>query len=194
MAGTARRGRGLPRGTRSQWARLSTTSGRQVSRFLLALGMARCCFGNTWMGQWGGEAASAAYRGPIAKVLKSEYPGRKSFTILEDNDPSGFKSSSGRAAKEASKISVLEIPKRSPCLNVCDYFLWSAVNRRMREQEQAFPVAKREKRVAFLKRLRRTALGLPSDVVAGAVGDMKRRCVRLQKANGGNIEEGGKSQ
>ena len=145
-------------------------------------------------GQWGGEAASAAYRGPIAKVLKSEYPGRKSFTILEDNDPSGFKSSSGRAAKEASKISVLEIPKRSPCLNVCDYSLWSAVNRRMREQEQAFPVAKREKRVAFLKRLRRTALGLPSDVVASAVGDMKRRCVRLQKANGGNIEEGGKSQ
>ena len=142
-------------------------------------------------GPWGGAAAAAAYRGPIKKALKRKFPGRKSFVVLEDNDPSGFKSSLGRAAKEESKIRILEIPKRSPCLNVCDYFLWSEVNRRMRQQEQKFPTAKRETRPAYLARMRRTAFALPKDVVSSAVADMKRRCARLAEANGGNIEEGG---
>ena len=143
-------------------------------------------------GPWGGSAADEAYRGVIAKALKAEYPGRRSFTLLEDNDPSGFKSSKGRAAKKDEGIKVFEIPKRSPCLNICDYFLWSAVSRRMREQEKAFPSSKRETRAAFLKRLRRAALAIPSATVDAAVGDLKRRCLRLQQAGGGNIEEGGK--
>ena len=111
--------------------------------------------------------------------------------MLEDNDPSGFKSASGRAAKDEAKIRVLEIPKRSPCLNVCEYFLWSEVNRRMREQEQKFPDSKRESRAAYLARMRRTAFSLPSDVVSSAVADMKQRCAKLVEAEGGNIEEGG---
>ena len=90
-------------------------------------------------------------------------------------------------------MKVLEIPKRSPCLNVCDYFLWTEVNRRMRQQEQKFPCGKRETRTGFLSRLRRTALSLPSNVVSAAVGDMKRRCFRLVAAAGGNIEEGGRT-
>ena len=60
-------------------------------------------------------------------------------------------------------MKVFEIPKRSPCLNVCDYFLWAEVNRRMREQEKNFSIGKRETRKAFLSRLRRTALSLPPD-------------------------------
>ena len=95
--------------------------------------------------------------------------------------------------KEDEKMKVFEIPKRSPCLNVCDYFLWAEVNRRMREQEKKFTAGKRESRNAFLSRLRRTALSLPSDVVSAAVGDMKRRCSRLLAADGGNIEEGGRA-
>ena len=90
-------------------------------------------------------------------------------------------------------MKVFEIPKRSPCLNVCDYFLWAEVNRRMREQEKNFSIGKRETRKAFLSRLRRTALSLPPDVVAAAFGDMKRRCSRLVAAAGGNIEEGGRT-
>ena len=142
-------------------------------------------------GPWGGSAAAEAYRGPIKKALQRTFPGRKSFVLLEDNDPSGFKSSLGMAAKDESKIRVLEIPKRSPCLNVCDYFLWAEVSRRMRQQEQKFAPEKRETRPAFLARMRRTAFALPPDVVASAVADMKRRCARLVAAKGGNIEEGG---
>ena len=50
-------------------------------------------------GAWGGLAAEAAYRGAIKKALQKEFPGRRSYVILEDNDPSGFKSSVARAAK-----------------------------------------------------------------------------------------------
>ena len=111
--------------------------------------------------------------------------------VLEDNDPSGFKSGMGIATKKDLRINAFCIPKRSPCLNVCDYYLWSAVNKRMRTQEQKYPVGKRESRKAFLARLRRAALGLPSSTLSAAVGDMKRRCARLVAAKGGNIEEGG---
>ena len=90
-------------------------------------------------------------------------------------------------------MKVFEIPKSSPCLNVCDYFLWAEVNRRMREQEKKFPAGKRESRNQFLSRLRRTALSLPPDMVSAAVGDMKRRCSHLLTAADGNIEEGGRA-
>ena len=77
-------------------------------------------------------------------------------------------------------------------LNVCDYFLWAEINKRMRKHEQKFPAEKRESRAAFLARLRRTAMGLPAEMVSDAVGDMKRRRNRLLVAEGGHVEEGGR--
>lgn len=62
----------------------------------------------------------------------------------------------------------------------------------MREQEKAFHPSKRETRESFLKRLHRVAFAFPSATMEAAVGDMKHRCLRLQQAGGGNIEEGGK--
>ena len=121
-------------------------------------------------GEWCGEAAAVAYRGPIKRALEAEYPGRRTYTILEDNDPSGFKSGPGRDAKRDAGIHVFEIPKRSPVLNVCDYFLWSAVNKRMRAQEKKFAEGKRETRHAFLRRLRRTAFGSSFDRHPGSGG------------------------
>ena len=141
--------------------------------------------------RWNGNAAAEAYKGPALQALKKHYPAKRSYSVLEDNDPAGFKSSKGLAAKRASKISVFEIPKRSPDLNVCDYALWKEVNRRMRSQEQKCPVSKREAREEFLARLRRTALRLPATFVRKAIGDMKPRCERLQEANGWHIREGG---
>ena len=91
--------------------------------------------------------------------------------------------------KADEKKHVFEIPKRSPCLNLCDYFLWSHVSRCMREQVNS-PFRKGETRTGFLSRLRRTALSLPPDVVSAAV---RRRCSRLRADDGGNIEERGRS-
>ena len=84
----------------------------------------------------------------------------------------------------------VEIPKRSPCLNVCDYSLWPEMNCRMRAQEKRFAATKRETRNAYLKRLPRTALSLPLSVVAAAMGRHEAsarevdRCGRWQHRGG----------
>ena len=128
------------------------------------------------------------YKGAILKALQQEYPHRRRFTILEDNDPTGFKSKKAVKAKEEENLDVLEIPKRSPQLNVLDYYLWSSVNKRMRATEKNYPADKTEKRTAFLRRLTRTAKSIPREEVLQAQQSMQERCGRLVDAEGGQIE------
>ena len=125
------------------------------------------------------------------KALQKEHPDKKRFTLLEDNDPSGFKSKAGFAAKAECNIKVFEIPKRSPDLNVCDYALWVEVEKRMRRQEKRFALSFRESRAAFMKRLRATAMRLPSAFIKTSVKSMKKRCGRLEEEEeGGHFQEG----
>ena len=42
--------------------------------------------------RWCGEAASDFYRDVLIKALRRNHPGKTSFSILEDNDPTGYKS------------------------------------------------------------------------------------------------------
>ena len=144
-------------------------------------------------GRWNGEAAANLYAGPIKKALAKKYPAKKKYTILEDNDPSGFKSGKGKAAKELAKITVFSIPKHSPDLNVCEYALWKEVNRRMRECEANWPQGKKETRDQYVARLRKTAKALPKKFIEDSIGDMQRRCARLYEVKGSFFEEGGKS-
>ena len=140
--------------------------------------------------RWNGGEAAKMYEGPIRKALDRAYPHRKSWTILEDNDPTGFKSSKGLKAKSAAGIKVFSIPQRSPDLNVCDYALWAEVNKRMRRQEEKWSADKRETRKHYLARLRRTALRLPTSFIEKSVGDMTVRCKRLRAAEGKHFPEG----
>jgi len=142
---------------------------------------------------WGGEAAKSLYD-VIGKKLRKKFPRRRKFRILEDNDPVGYKSSLGVAAKKAQKLEVFPIPKRSPDLNVLDYAIWTEVGKRMRQQEKDWPASKRETRDEYLKRLRKTAMNLPKDFVRKSIGDMRRRCQRLFVKKGGLFEEGGRSE
>ena len=103
---------------------------------------------------------------------------------MEDNDPTGYKSSQGKAAKRESNIVTDDLPQRSPDLNVLDYSLWHAINVRMRAQEAPFPSGKRETQAEFLARLRKTALGLPQREVGKAVQDMRRRVALVLARNG----------
>jgi hypothetical protein len=143
-------------------------------------------------GSWSGAAAADLYKGAVLKAVKRAWPGKRRFTVLEDNDPTGFKSRQGKQAKREAKITVFAIPPRSPDLSVCDYALWPAINRRMRKQERAFAKGKKETRAEYLDRLRRTAQGLPRTVVEKMIMDMKRRCERLHRAGGGHFPEGGR--
>ena len=115
-----------------------------------------------------------------------------SFQVLEDNDPTGFKSTAGIRAKKSAKIKVFAIPPRSPDLNVMDFAIWRAINVKMRTQERKFPRSKRETRTAYIARLRRAAHSLPKKSINKAIAGMKRRCKLIYDAKGGHIEEGGK--
>ena len=83
----------------------------------------------------------------------------------------------------------MDLPRRSPDLNVLDYCLWHEINVRMRAQETTLRPAFKETPDAFKKRLRKTALSLPKSLVTRAVGDMKRRLQLIKKAKGGLINE-----
>ena len=57
----------------------------------------------------------------LAPALQKEHPGKHSFLLLEDNDPTGYKSNMAKDVKKAHDVNVLEIPKRSPDLSPLDY-------------------------------------------------------------------------
>ena len=145
-------------------------------------------------GRWNGQAAADLYTGPIQKILNKTYPTKRRFTVLEDNDPSGFRSNKGKTAKSDANIDVFAIPPHSPDLNVCDYALWKEINKRMRAKEAGWPKSKRESRDQYLARLKKTAKTLPKKFIKDSIGDMVRRCSRLYEQKGKYFEEGGKGE
>ena len=142
-------------------------------------------------GAWNGKAAAKLYAGPVRRALTRASPQKRKFTLLEDNDPTGWKSGAGVAAKKEARIDVFSIPKRSPDLSVMDFAIWSAINKGMRRQEQQFSARTVETKNHYLDRLRKVAKSLPRTLVRGAIQDMRRRCRRLHAARGGHFEEGG---
>ena len=129
-------------------------------------------------GKWNANAAVAMYQ-ELSKVLKSAYPcHRGRFTVIEDSDPTGYKSAKAIANKAELAIVTDDLPKRSPVLKVLDYCLWHEIAGRMRVQERGFRKNKVESVPQFKQRLRKTALGppVPQALVKKVVADMKRRC------------------
>ena len=41
-------------------------------------------------GPWSGKSAAASYKGPIMKALRKHVGHKRSYTIMEDNDPKGY--------------------------------------------------------------------------------------------------------
>ena len=142
---------------------------------------------------WCGAAAKLMYSGTLLKSLKKAYPSSKTFRCMEDNDPTGYKSSVAIKAKQAAKIEVIALPPRSPDLNPLDYAIWAEVNKRMRAQERKFKASQRETRAQFLKRLCRTAMNLPCEYVDRVMASLVKRCALCIKASGGHFPEGGLS-
>ena len=145
-------------------------------------------------GRWNGAKAAAMYKGPLLRAMTKAFPeqaARKNvkWTVLEDNDPAGYKSSAGKDAKKQAKIVSMDLPPRSPDLNVLDYSLWAAINTTMRKQERGFHKKKKETKETYMARLRKTALKLSAAVVAKAVKDMYRRVRLVSDARGGLIVE-----
>ena len=142
---------------------------------------------------WCGDEAAKTYTNVILPALKSRYRGCSKFTILEDNDPTGNLSQKGIVAKQQGKMVVLQIPKRSPDLNVLDYVVWAKVEKLLRKQEQKM-ANKTESREQFEKRLDKTALSFSEEDIDNWVGSLHQRCQQLFAAKGGLFEEGGRSK
>ena len=173
---------------------LKYNTGAKSARIAGGVGKGRMLLWHELKGKWNGKAAAKLYLGPVRSALRRAWPKKRSFSVLEDNDPTGFKSDAGENAKASAKIRVLKIPKRSPDLSVMDYAIWKQITRTMRLQERRFKAnRKRETRAAFVARLERTAKNLPRKFVNSAMENMRERCQRLYKAKGKLFEEGGRS-
>jgi hypothetical protein len=134
-------------------------------------------------GRWNGEVAANVYADPIIKCLRRNFPDKETYKILEDNDPSGYKSNKALDQKKELKIQTVDLPKYSPDLNPCDYFLWDEIERRMAKN-----VPKgRESVTAYKARLRSTAMAIPESVIRKGVQDMKKRTQAVWEAEGNDI-------
>ena len=157
-----------------------------------AIGHGRVLMWHYVKGRWDAAAAEHMYKGPLLRSLKKNFPSAKSYRILEDNDPTGYKSRRGEQAKKDANIVPIPLPPRSPDFNPLDYSLWADLNRRMRAQEKAWPKIKRETRKQYLARLKRTAMNLPTEYINKIIGNMAVRCDACRKAKGGHFAEGGR--
>ena len=107
------------------------------------------------------------------------------FKVLEDNDPSGYKSSKGKLAKKEAGLISVDLPPRSPDLNPLDYSVWHAINVAMRRQETKMRKTTYESKAAYLNRLRQTALSLPRSTMQNAIKDMYKRVRSVSQNRGG---------
>ena len=169
---------------------LKQNTGARSVMIACAVGSGRVLMWHEVKGAWNGDAAAAMYAGPLSTSLKKSAPRKRAWDVMEDNDPSGYKSRKAVAAKETARIRTISLPPRSPDLNPLDYSIWAEINKRMRLQEQRWPAAKTESRQAFLGRLRRTAKSLPPSYIDKTVGSMAKRCEQVLKARGGHFPEG----
>ena len=158
-----------------------------------AIGAGKVLIWHEIKGRWNGAAAANMYAGPLKTALQKAWPNvRGPFRVLEDNDPTGYKSGKGMEAKRKSGIRTLDLPHRSPDLNPLDFNLWAEVNKRMRKQEKNWPKTKTETRGAYVARLRRTAMNLSPEYINKIISAMSKRVQLVGAATGGHFREGGK--
>ena len=105
---------------------------------------------------WNGQVPADLYAGPIFDALRKARGEKKQYLVLEDNDPTGYKSGKAVAAKARLHIKAMMFPRYSPDLNPLDYSLWHEIEQRMVQRQPA----KVETVEGYQKRLRLVALRL----------------------------------
>ena len=134
--------------------------------------------------RWTGQTAADLYRDVIYPSLRKHRGKKRSYKLLEDNDPTGYKSNKAKQMKESKHIEAMPFPRHSPDLNPLDFSLWDEIERRVLQR-----APKKVETVAEYKaRLRRTALALPKELVTKAVGSMPKKIKEVRDAKGGSIK------
>ncbi len=65
------------------------------------------------------------------RILARHCGAKRTYTILEDNDPTGYKSNTAKRAKRELGIQPIEFPTYSPDLNPLDFSFWAERDGRM---------------------------------------------------------------
>ncbi|CAK0810352.1 unnamed protein product [Prorocentrum cordatum] len=182
------KGKGLAKGHVKPRRSLKVTFGKGVN-VAVAISAKKVLMCHVVPKQWNAAEASTMYSKSLSPALRRAYSGKTRFLVLEDNDPSGYKSKSAVQTKVAHAIEVLPFPKRSPDINPLDYGFWDCVNRRLRKQEATYSSTKKETRAQFVARLKRTIQRVPEAILTPLVKSMGRRCKALQRAKGKDFEE-----
>lgn len=133
--------------------------------------------------RWNGEVAASLYKGPIMRALKKHRGQKRHYHVLEDNDPTGYKSRKAQVAKADLGIHAVQFPRYSPDLNPLDFSLWMAIEQRVAQRTPDHT----ETVSAFKIRLRRVAMRLPEAIVCKAVESLPRRVKAVIAAKGQNI-------
>ena len=133
-------------------------------------------------GKWNGAVAASVYRGPLLKALQKYRGVKPRYLILEDNDPSGFKSGKGEKAKKDSGIRAMPFPKYSPDLNPLDFHVWHAVEEKV-IKKLCGPTSVKK----FGTLLRGVARSMKRDTILAAVASIKDRAKAVVDAKGGTI-------
>ena len=180
---------GLGKGHVKPRKNLKFNTGARSVQVTAGISARRVLFFRFVKGSWNAETAAHMYSKKLTPALAATRPQKRRHLILEDNDPSGYKSKRAIAAKAANKIDVLELPRRSPDLNPLDYGSWAELNKRLRRQEQHFPKNKVEGKEEHIQRLRRTAMIFSPGTLSKLVQSMQRRCRALPPARGRDFED-----
>lgn len=133
--------------------------------------------------RWSGQEAAKLFKGPLLRTLQRCRGQKREYLVIHDNDPTGYMSRVAVEAKAECHIKQVPLPRYSPDVNPCDYWLWNAVQDRMAKHK----VQGRESVAKFKARLRRTALNLPEAEVLRAVSAMKSRSASIWEAKGKHI-------
>ena len=133
--------------------------------------------------KWNGGVAAATYRDVIAPAMRRRRGVKQVYKVVEDNDPSGYKSNKAIAAKQALCIEAVQFPRYSPDLNPLDFFLWEDIRKRL---EESAPRGK-ETKGAFQARLRSVAMATSPVLIRKALRNVKKRAAAVFHASGADI-------
>ena len=136
-------------------------------------------------GKWNGEAAANIYSGEIQKLFKRVCPEKARPTIVEDNDPTGYKSGLAVSVKRRLKYNIMSLPRYSPDLNPLDFCIWADIEKRMLK---GGPKTGKENVEAYKVRLRKVAMATSKALIKKSLLSMHDRIKAVYEAEGGHID------
>ena len=134
--------------------------------------------------QWTAQVAADLYHDVIYTSLCEHRGDKLSYKLLENNDPTGYKSNKAKEMKASKRVKALPFSRYSPDLNPLHFSLWNEGERRTLKCAPK----KVETVVAYKARLRLTALNLPKEMVTKAVRSMPEKIKQVIDAKGGSIK------